>query len=118
QKGTPAEPVLTESARPQGSRVLASPLARRIAQEKGLDLGRVTGSGPGGRIVRQDVDRAAVATVSGGSPAAGKHIPPPARPAWVQGDPEYSDEPLSSMRKIIATRMVQSLAPVPHFYLT
>jgi|SRR5579859_726902 len=104
-----------------GGRVLASPLARRIAQEKGLDLNRVSGSGPGGRIVRQDVDRAAVTGLPSGTgvpPATGTHVPAPARPAYVPGGPEFQEEPLSSMRKIIATRLTQSLGPVPHFYLT
>src|SRR5579859_1470652 len=91
-----------------GGRVLASPLARRIAQEKGLDLNRVSGSGPGGRIVRQDVDRAAATGLPSGTgvpPATGTHVPPPARPAYMPGGPEFQDEPLSSMRKIIATRL-------------
>ena len=110
-----AAPPPTSSPVAVGGRVLASPLARRIAQEKGLDLNRVSGSGPGGRIVRQDVDRAAVA---GAPPVTGTHVPPPARPAYVPGGPEFQDEPLSSMRKIIATRLTQSLGPVPHFFLT
>jgi pyruvate dehydrogenase E2 component (dihydrolipoyllysine-residue acetyltransferase) len=112
-----AHPAPAPTATPAvaGGRVLASPLARRIAQEKGLDLNRVSGSGPGGRIVRQDVDRA---TATGVPPATGTHVPPPARPPYVPGGPEFQDEPLSSMRKIIATRLAQSLGPVPHFFLT
>jgi pyruvate dehydrogenase E2 component (dihydrolipoamide acetyltransferase) len=125
-----------------GGRVLASPLARRMAHEMGLDLDRIAGSGPAGRIVRQDVERAAallnVARASrppwreGPTPARGQdaratagetpavHEPPalPKRPAPVPAGPEFYDEPLSSMRKVIATRLVQSKAPVPHFYLT
>ena len=112
-----------------GGRVLASPLARRMAQEMGLDLNRITGTGPAGRIVRQDVERTAV--LSGGArtarpteakpavaqtPAAAPELP--RRPAPVFTGPEFYDEPLSSMRKVIATRLVQSKAPVPHFYLT
>jgi pyruvate dehydrogenase E2 component (dihydrolipoamide acetyltransferase) len=108
-------PAPTSSPSVAGGRVLASPLARRIAQEKGLDLSRLSGSGPGGRIVRQDVDRAAA---TGAPPATRTHVPPPAHPPYVPGDPEFMDEPLSSMRKIIATRLTQSLGPVPHFYLT
>jgi len=112
-----------------GGRVLASPLARRMAQEMGLDLNRITGSGPAGRIVRQDVERAAVLAVgtravhvpeavSAGAPAPAPKPTLPARPAPVPTGPEFYDEPLSSMRKAIATRLVQSKAPVPHFYLT
>jgi pyruvate dehydrogenase E2 component (dihydrolipoamide acetyltransferase) len=113
----------------KGGRVLASPLARRMAQEMGLDLNRIAGSGPAGRIVRQDVERVAALAVEAraarvaeaGSAAA--HLPAPAptlprRPAPAPTGPEFYDEPLSSMRKVIATRLVQSKAPVPHFYLT
>jgi pyruvate dehydrogenase E2 component (dihydrolipoamide acetyltransferase) len=111
-----------------GGRVLASPLARRMAREMGLDLNRITGTGPAGRVVRQDVERAAM--LSGGArtarpaeakPAAQQPAPAPElprRPAPVPTGPEFYDEPLSSMRKVIATRLVQSKAPVPHFYLT
>jgi len=111
-----------------GGRVLASPLARRMAHEMGLDLNRMTGTGPAGRIVRQDVERAAM--LSGGArpprlaeakPAAQQPAPAPElprRPSPVPTGPEFYDEPLSSMRKVIATRLVQSKAPVPHFYLT
>jgi pyruvate dehydrogenase E2 component (dihydrolipoamide acetyltransferase) len=111
-----------------GGRVLASPLARRMAHEMGLDLNRMTGTGPAGRIVRQDVERAAMlsggartARVAEAKPAAPQPAPAPElprRPAPVPTGPEFYDEPLSSMRKVIATRLVQSKAPVPHFYLT
>ena len=113
-----------------GGRVLASPLARRMAQEMGLDLDRITGTGPAGRIVRQDVERARMlsagavrtARLADAKPAAAQTPAPvpelPRRPAPVPTGPEYYDEPLSSMRKVIATRLVQSKAPVPHFYLT
>jgi len=96
-----------------GGRVLASPLARRIAQEMGLDVSRIAGSGPAGRVVRQDVERAAaLAAGSKQAPAAARRVAP------TQEGPEFYDEPLSSMRKVIASRLVQSKAPVPHFYLT
>ena len=112
-----------------GARVLASPLARRMAQEKGLDLSRVAGSGPGGRVVRQDVERSvALASAAGpvparapmaaGAPTPAPRSPVPSRPAPALTGPEFYDEPLSSMRRVIATRLVQSKAPVPHFYLT
>lgn len=79
------------------SGVKASPRARKLAAEKGLDLSRLTGSGPGGRIVEEDV----LAALAGSQPAAAP-----------------GDRPLSQMRKAIARAMVQSKAPVPHFYLT
>ncbi len=115
---------------PKRGRILASPLARRIARENGIDLAMVVGSGPGGRIVRQDVERAV--ELAGAQrrllppPAAGVTAPPPRaaavalppRPVAVPSGPEYRDEPLSSMRKTIANRLAESLGPVPHFYLT
>jgi len=112
-----------------GGRVLASPLARRMAQEMGLDLNKIAGSGPAGRIVRQDVERASAlavearaARVAAAVSAAARPPAPtvtlPRRPAPTITGPEFYDEPLSSMRKTIATRLVQSKAPVPHFYLT
>jgi len=113
----PAHPVAAPASMPRtdGGRILASPLARRVAKEKGLDISAIAGSGPGGRILRPDVDLAAA---SGTLPNTGSLVPPPVRPAYVPGGPEFQDEPLSSMRKIIATRLTQSLGPVPHFYLT
>jgi pyruvate dehydrogenase E2 component (dihydrolipoamide acetyltransferase) len=113
----PSEPVAV------GGRILASPLARKIAQEKGIELNRLTGTGPGGRIIRQDVDRAVAAGAlapAAQSPAAPRREPslPPLPPLPAPGGPDFRDEPLSQMRKTIATRLAQSLGPVPHFYLT
>ncbi len=111
-----------------GGRVLASPLAKRMAKEMGLELADITGTGPNGRIIRQDVERrAAVAPAPRMAAGGGVGVRTPARapapllprrPAPSPTGPEFSDEPLSSMRKVIATRLVQSKAPVPHFYLT
>jgi pyruvate dehydrogenase E2 component (dihydrolipoamide acetyltransferase) len=94
-----------ESA-PSGSRVKASPLARKIAAQSGVDLRVVEGSGPGGRIVRRDVEAASA------RPAAA-----PARGPLAEGA-EHEDVALSQMRAIIAKRMPLSKAPVPHFYVT
>jgi pyruvate dehydrogenase E2 component (dihydrolipoyllysine-residue acetyltransferase) len=91
-----------------GGRILASPLARRIARDAGLDLSAIQGSGPGGRIIRRDVESAT---------AVGAPLAAPA-PQFVPQGPEFRDEPLSQMRKTIAQRLSQSLGPVPHFYLT
>ncbi|HZT71400.1 MAG TPA: pyruvate dehydrogenase complex dihydrolipoamide acetyltransferase [Terriglobia bacterium] len=93
---------------PAGGRIFASPLARRMAQEAGLDLAVIQGSGPGGRIIRRDVESATAAGVPMRAPG----------PQLVPQGPEYRDEPLSQMRKTIAQRLSQSLGPVPHFYLT
>jgi len=112
------------SAPPEAAgRVLASPLARKMAKEMGMSLADIAGSGPGGRVTRQDVERhAAVATQArvaqpAAEPARRGPAPLPPRAIAASG-PEYFDEPLTSMRKTIATRLVQSKAPVPHFYLT
>jgi pyruvate dehydrogenase E2 component (dihydrolipoamide acetyltransferase) len=107
-------------------RVFASPLARRMAKEMGLELANITGTGPNGRITRQDVERRAAiapppvaASTAAGGPVPARAPTPsiPRRLVLSPAGPEYSDEPLSSMRKVIATRLVQSKAPVPHFYL-
>jgi pyruvate dehydrogenase E2 component (dihydrolipoamide acetyltransferase) len=87
--------------------VKASPLARRLADEMGVDLARVHGSGPGGRVVKRDVE---AAKASG--------VPAPSVAAFVPSGAEYEDVPASQMRKTIAKRLVQSLGPVPTFYLT
>ncbi|HET9134730.1 MAG TPA: dihydrolipoamide acetyltransferase family protein, partial [Gemmatimonadales bacterium] len=86
-------------------RVKASPVAKKIAAERGIDLAAVAGSGPEGRVIKRDVE-GAVAT-----PAAA------AMPGGV-GASVYADIPLSQMRKTIAKRLVQSLGPIPTFYLT
>jgi pyruvate dehydrogenase E2 component (dihydrolipoamide acetyltransferase) len=109
-----------------GGRILASPLAKRMAKEMGLEIAEIAGSGPNGRIIRQDVERRAAVPPAPPAVAAGVGVPTslraPApllarRPAVAPTGPEFTDEPLSSMRKVIATRLVQSKAPVPHFYL-
>jgi pyruvate dehydrogenase E2 component (dihydrolipoamide acetyltransferase) len=93
-----------------GGRVKASPLARKIAAQSGVDLKLIQGSGPGGRIVRRDVEAASTA------PAAAAPALRPVTPS-VAG-PEYEDVALSPMRAAIAKRMPLSKAPVPHFYVT
>lgn len=134
EAATPSAPSAIGGAVPAqaSGRVLASPLARKMARQMGLDLAGITGSGPGGRIVRQDVERMAPVATGAGARIAqagageGVPLPPrrpplafvPPRPAPAPGGPDFYDEPLSSMRKVIATRLVQSKAPVPHFYLT
>jgi pyruvate dehydrogenase E2 component (dihydrolipoamide acetyltransferase) len=87
-----------------GGRVKASPLARRLASESGISLASVSGSGPGGRIVKRDIEGAKSGPRGTGSPAA--------------VGPEYEDVPVSQMRKAIAKRLVESIGPVPTFYLT
>jgi pyruvate dehydrogenase E2 component (dihydrolipoamide acetyltransferase) len=91
-----------------GGRVKASPLARKIAAQSGVDLRLVHGSGPGGRVVRRDVEAASAAGTTAGATAA--------LPAAI--GPEFEDRPLSQMRATIARRMPLSKAPVPHFYVS
>jgi pyruvate dehydrogenase E2 component (dihydrolipoamide acetyltransferase) len=111
----PADEV--EEERPvAGRRLRASPLAKKLAQRAGIDLSVVRGTGPGGRIIQRDVEAATTArpTAAAPSPAAAPApVAPAARP---QG--EVEDQPLSQIRAAIARQMVQSKAPVPHFYLT
>src|SRR5437870_8800489 len=94
------------------SRVKASPLARRMAKEAGVDLKLVTGSGPGGRVVRRDLQGAA--TVAPSPPTVPvSRVPLPERPEGA-----YQDVPLTQIRKTIAKRLATSLGPIPHFFLT
>ena len=100
--------------------VKASPLARRMAKESGVDLKLLTGSGPGGRVVRRDLETARArpaATVSASAPVA--PVPPPPSPVPVsRTDASYEDVPLTQIRKTIAKRLAASLGPVPHYFLT
>jgi pyruvate dehydrogenase E2 component (dihydrolipoamide acetyltransferase) len=90
-------------------RLLSSPLAKRLADEKGLDLARVAGSGPGGRIIKRDIE----AAIASGSPSAsGLRLPA----SGAVGD--YEDLPLTLIRKTIARRLAESIGPIPTFYLT
>ncbi len=102
-----------------GGRVKASPLARRLADEAGVDLASIEGSGPGGRIVKKDVE-AAKTRAPEAAPAASAERSRPAPEAWADAGAEegYEDLPVSQMRKTIARRLTESLGPVPHFFLT
>lgn len=103
----PASPA-PAAGQPEGGRVKASPLARRLADEMGVDLSHVSCSGPGGRVVKRDVEAAR---------GAGASAPPPAT-GWAPDAAEFEDVPTSQMRKTIARRLVTSIGPVPTFYLT
>lgn len=108
-----------------GTRVKASPLARRVAQEHNLDLSHVAGTGPNGRVVRSDVEAALEERASAPEPAqsapepAADTAPAPQQPAEsVKIDVGYDTEPISQMRKAISRRLAQSKFTAPHFYLT
>lgn len=96
-----------------GGRVKASPLARRLAEDAGVDLGSLAGSGPGGRIVKRDVEAAKTE-----APPAAASAPAPA--AWNDAGAQegFEEVRVSQMRKTIARRLTESLSPVPHFFLT
>ena len=114
-------PAPAAPAAKDGNRVFASPLARRIAADKGVDLTTMTGSGPRGRIVKADVEgaSAAPAAVSAAAPTAAA-MPTSASAdavAKMYADREYTEIPLNGMRKVIAARLTEAKQTVPHFYL-
>ena len=112
----PPPPAPAPAARSDGDRVKASPLARRLAEAQGIDLASLTGSGPGGRIVKADVDGAAGKTPA---PAAAAAAPPSAAPpAIVDTDIPHEVVKLSNMRKTIARRLTEAKQTIPHIYLT
>ena len=113
-------------------RIFASPLARRMAQQAGLDLAAITGSGPQGRVVKADIE--AALSADRGAPAIRRPVvqpqpaplaAPAAAPALskervlaLAGNPPYTERPLTAMRRVIARRLTESKQTVPHFYLT
>jgi len=121
----PAEPAAAKPAAvaPEGGRLFASPLARRMATQAGLDLATITGSGPNGRIVRADID-AAMAGGAKAAPMASALPAPVAAPAPAAASPKpaaaisapHTLVPHSSMRKVIARRLSEAKATIPHFY--
>ena len=122
----PAQAPAPVAAAPAGDRVVASPLAKRIAGEKGIDLTQVKGSGPHGRIIKADLDVAAQApvaapaAVAAPAPVAAPAAAPAATPAPAPFSTDIPHEAvkLSSMRKTIARRLTEAKATVPHYYLT
>ncbi len=127
---TPSEPINAamqaappESRAADGERLRASPLARRIASEGGIDLQRLSGSGPGGRIVKADVDRAASAADGGDTKEVGDGQPPsnaptPAPRAAIEtAKGEVRIEEPTKLQATVSRRMAESKATAPHFYL-
>jgi len=123
-------PVAVAAPVAAGARVFASPLARRIATEKGLDLTKVQGSGPHGRIVRADVEGAVAAPKAAPAAAAPAAAPAPAAakaaaPAGMSAetvmkmyaDRAFTEVPLDGMRRTIAARLTEAKQTIPHFYL-
>jgi len=110
-KPAPAPAPKPAAAQADATRVKASPLARRIAKDAGVDLKLVQGSGPGGRVVKRDVEGGAAQSRVAAAPAPGSRLPTPS------GVP-YEDVPLTQIRKTIAKRLAASIGPIPHFFLT
>jgi pyruvate dehydrogenase E2 component (dihydrolipoamide acetyltransferase) len=117
--GQSAQPAPAQAAQPtqpaqpadaNGGHVRSSPLARRLASDRGLDLSQVRGSGPGGRIIKRDIESAAAGPAAEGAvnaPRSTLHAPR-----------EFEDIALTQIRKTIAKRLSESIGPIPTFYLT
>ena len=131
-KPTPAAPAPAAASAPaaapapaaSGERVFASPLARRIASQEGLDVGAISGSGPKGRVVKRDVEAALASGTGKAAPKAAAAGAPPVAAAPAVDDPvfanmpEFEAVPNSSMRKVIASRLTASARDIPHFNVT
>ena len=119
-------PARANGAAQDGSRVKASPLAKRIAAEKGVDLTSLSGSGPNGRIVKADLEGAKPGAAPAAQPtAAAATSPAPAaaapaehKPVWFDDSIPHEEEKLSNIRKTIARRLTESKQTIPHIYLT
>jgi pyruvate dehydrogenase E2 component (dihydrolipoamide acetyltransferase) len=116
-KSAPAPTATPQPAAKEGYRIKASPLARRIAEEKGLDLSSILGSGPGGRIVKADIEQVpAGAPTARPASAAAPQVKPQQAP--VSTEIPHEAVKLSNMRKTIARRLSEAKQTVPHIYLT
>jgi pyruvate dehydrogenase E2 component (dihydrolipoamide acetyltransferase) len=119
------EPQQLSAPRAEGSRIFASPLAKRLAQEQGIPLAQVKGTGPSGRIVKADIEAfkpsaaPAAPAKSAPAPAASSSrssAPAPSAPAPASAD--YTDSPVSNMRRVIASRLTESKQQLPHYYVS
>ncbi|KAK6305825.1 hypothetical protein J4Q44_G00246050 [Coregonus suidteri] len=108
---------------PRKGRVFASPLAKKLAAEKGIDLAQVNGSGPDGRVTKKDIETfvppkaAPTAPVAAAPPSTAGPAPTPA-PAVATPTGTFTDVPISNIRRVIAQRLVQSKQTIPHYYLS
>ncbi|MCO5129653.1 MAG: pyruvate dehydrogenase complex dihydrolipoamide acetyltransferase [Xanthobacteraceae bacterium] len=129
----PAAPASAQpsAAQPSGDRIFSSPLARRLAKEAGIELSRVNGTGPHGRVIARDVEAAksgqglkapaAAAAPAAASQAAAPAVAPSMSDQQVRAlfaDGSYEVAPHDNMRRVIAQRLTQSMQTIPHFYLT
>jgi pyruvate dehydrogenase E2 component (dihydrolipoamide acetyltransferase) len=115
----PAQGSETEGTTAEGGRIKASPLAKKMAQEKGINLAQVKGTGEGGRIVQRDIEnfKPGAAPAQQAAPAAKPAAAPAATTPGIPAD-SYEDVNVSQMRKVIARRLSESKFSAPHFYLT
>ncbi len=115
-----AAPAAPAVARTDGARIVASPLARRMAVQAGIDLAALTGSGPGGRIVRADIEAAVKGGTAAPAAVAAPIATPPAapKPAPIAIAAPHRVVPHSSMRKVIARRLTEAKSSIPHFYVS
>jgi len=121
-----SEPAVQTPAKSDGTRIFASPLARRIAADKGLDLSQITGSGPKGRIVKADVENATASAPQKAAAAPAQTAAAPAAAATgpsadavlkMYEDRDFEEVALDGMRKTIAARLTEAKQTIPHFYL-
>lgn len=113
------ETMSSSSSESSGDRIFASPLARRLAQEKGIPLNQIKGSGPNGRIVKADVDSykaPSPATTSSSKKESSSASASASAPA--ESSSSYTDSPTSNMRKVIASRLTESKQQIPHYYVS
>ena len=97
----------------KAERIFATPIAKKIALERGIPLAQIKGTGPEGRIIKEDVEKY---KGSGGAVSAGAGLAPPT-PAPASAD-QYTDIPISNMRRVIGQRLTQSKQELPHYYVT
>ncbi|SOV01492.1 probable dihydrolipoamide acetyltransferase component of pyruvate dehydrogenase complex, mitochondrial precursor [Ustilago sp. UG-2017a] len=98
-----------------GDRIFATPVARRLAQDKGIALSKINGTGPEGRVIKADVENYKPEAASTSAPAPSKSA---AAPAPASGEGDYTDIPVSNMRRTIAGRLAESKSTVPHYYVS
>lgn len=110
-KSAPTPKAETKSEVPKGDRIFASPIAKKIALERGIPLAKVKGTGPEGRIIREDVEKYQPSATASAAPTTS--TPPTAAPSS-----DYVDIPVSNIRRVIGTRLTQSKQDIPHYYLT
>ena len=115
---TSSQPENTASSSMEGGRIKASPLAKKLAADKGVDISQVPGSGDGGRIVKKDVDSFVPAEAPKEEGKKVAEAPKPVQPFAQIGEESYEDIPNTQMRKTIARRLGESKFQAPHFYLT